>query len=293
MATEHGAAGKTAPAKRRKQPSRGRTYSSRLLDRAISLLHVLATGPVERRLSDLADAGLHKSTAFRLLEALRQHGLVEFNQETSRYRLGLGLFELGMAAVTRLDVSQCAPPILEALAADTGESASLGIFDDREVIHILRVESLHPLRLPSLAGRRSPAYCTGIGKAILAHLDPLRLKTYLDEVELDPRTPRTITDADALRQDLRRIRSRGWSLDDEEIFPGLRCVAAPIFGLDGRVVAGVSVAGPTSRMPKDSLQRFTGRVVEAAGKISRRLGHLGDVQESVRLKSSPRSRSSR
>ena len=291
MATEPGAAGKTAAAKRRKQPSRGRAYSSRLLDRAVSLLHVLATGPVERRLSDFAGAGLHKSTSFRLLEALCQHGLVEFNPETSRYRLGLGLFELGMAAVTRLDVSQCAPPILEALATETGESASLGIFDNRDVIHILRVESTHPLRLPSLAGRRSPAYCTGIGKAILAHLDPLRLKTYLDEVKLDPRTPRTITDADTLRQDLRRIRSRGWSLDDEEIFPGLRCVAAPIFGLDGRVVAGVSVAGPTSRMPKDSLQRFTGSVVEAAGQISRRLGHLGGLQKSGRLKSSPKARS--
>lgn len=136
------------------------------------------------------------------------------------------------------------------------------------------MESAHPLRLPSLAGRRSPAYCTGIGKAILAHLEPERLEKYLREVTLKPRTPRTITDRDALRQDLRRIRSRGFSVDDEEIFPGLRCVAAPIFSFDGRVVAGVSVAGPTSRMPRDSLPRFTSKVMTAASEVSRRLGYL-------------------
>ncbi len=250
-----------------------KAYSSRLLDRSVLLLKILATGPVEKRLADFAEAGLHKSTSLRLLEALRRHGLVSVDRESGRYRLGLGLYELGLAAVSRLDVSQCAPPFLEALAADTGESASLGIFEDPEVVHILRIESQQPLRLPSLAGRRSPAYCTGIGKAVLAHLDPDRLEKYLADVRLHPRTPRTLTSVDALRADLRRVRSRGWSIDDEEIFPGLRCVAAPIFGLDGRVIAGVSVAGPTSRMPKDRLPEVSVKVMSAAGEISRRLGY--------------------
>jgi len=268
--------GKVAPGPRPKQFRSQKAYSSRLLDRSVLLLKILATGSVEKRLADFSDAGLHKSTAFRLLEALRRHRLVAVDDVTGRYRLGLGLFELGMAAVSRLDVGQCAPPFLEALAAETGESASLGIFEDPEVVHILRVESAHPLRLPSLAGRRSPAYCTGIGKAILAHLEPERLEAYLREVTLKPRTPRTITDRDVLRQDLRRVRSRGYSIDDEEIFPGLRCVAAPIFGFDGRVVAGLSVAGPTSRMPKDSLPRFTSKVMAAASEVSSRLGFRSD-----------------
>ena len=231
---------------RSKRPRSHKAYSSRLLDRSVLLLKLLATGSVEKRLADFADTGLHKSTAFRLLEALHRHGLVALDEATGRYRLGLGLFELGMAAVSRLDVGQCAPPFLEALAKETGESASLGIFDDPEIVHILRVESAHPLRLPSLAGRRSPAYCTGIGKAILAHLEPERLEKYLKEVTLHPRTARTIIDHEVLRQDLRRVCARGFSLDDEEIIPGLRCVAAPIFGFDGRVVAGVSVAGPSA-----------------------------------------------
>jgi DNA-binding IclR family transcriptional regulator len=262
-------------ASRARSPRSSKAYSSRLLDRSVLLLRVLATGSVEKRLADFSEAGLHKSTAFRLLEALRRHRLVAVDETTGRYRLGLGLFELGMAAVSRLDVGQCAPPFLEGLARETGESASLGIFEDPEVVHILRVESAHALRLPSLAGRRSPAYCTGIGKAILAHLEPEQLDRYLREVTLKPRTPRTITDRDLLRQDLRRVRSRGYSVDDEEIYAGLRCVAAPIFGLDGRVVAGLSVAGPSSRMPKDSLPRFTSRVVTVAGEISRRLGFQG------------------
>jgi DNA-binding IclR family transcriptional regulator len=266
------------PAVRPAAASRPRkAYSSRLLDRSVLLLKILATGPTEKRLSDFASAGLHKSTAFRLLDALKRHGLVSFDEATSRYRLGLRLYELGMAAVSRLDVSQCAPPYLETLVADTGESASLGIFEDPEIVHIQRVESAHPLRLPSLAGRRSPAYCTGIGKAILAHLDQPRLDVYLSSVTLHARTPRTITDREALREDLKRVRARGWSLDDEEIFPGLRCVAAPIFNFEGRVIAGVSVAGPVSRMPKESLPRFTTRVVGAAAEISRRLGYLRPV----------------
>lgn len=261
----------------RARPKRSsKAYSSRLLDRSVLLLKILAAGAVEKRLADFSEAGLHKSTAFRLLEALRRHRLVAVDESTGRYRLGLGLFELGMAAVSRLDVGQCAPPFLEALARETGETASLGIFENPEVVHILRVESANPLRLPALAGRRSPAYCTGIGKAILAHLESAELERYLRAVTLKPRTPRTITDRDQLRADLKRVRSRGYSLDDEEIFPGLRCVAAPVFGLDGRVVAGVSVAGPSSRMPKDSVPRFSSRVVAVAAEISSRLGFRGD-----------------
>ena len=268
-----GSAGEPVKSKARaKRPRSSKAYSSRLLDRSVLLLKILATGSVEKRLADFSEAGLHKSTAFRLLEALRRHRLVAADEGTGRYRLGLGLFELGMAAVSRLDVSQFAPPFLEALARETGESASLGIFEDPEVVHILRVESAHALRLPALAGRRSPAYCTGIGKAILAHLEEEHLDRYLKEVALKPRTVRTITSRDLLRRDLRRVRSRGYSVDDEEIFPGLRCVAAPIFGMDGRVVAGLSVAGPSSRMPKDSLPRFSSRVVLVAAEISKRLG---------------------
>ena len=272
MPAKSSSRGGLADRARSKPPRSIKAYSSRLLDRSVLLLKILATGSVEKRLAEFSAAGLHKSTAFRLLEALRRLRLVAVDEVTGRYRLGLGLFELGMAAVSRLDVGQCAPPFLEVLAKETGESASLGIFEDPEVVHILRVESTHPLRLPSLAGRRSPAYCTGIGKAILAHLEPERLEAYLRKVTLKPRTPRTITDREALRQDLRRVRARGFSLDDEEIFPGLRCVAAPIFGFDGRVVAGLSVAGPTSRMPKDALSRFSTSVLAAASTISGRLG---------------------
>lgn len=268
-----------------------KAYSSRLLDRSILLLKILASGTVEKRLADFSGAGLHKSTTFRLLEALRRHRFVALDPEAGTYRLGLGLFELGTAAVSRLDVGQCAPPFLDALAAQTGESVSLGVFEEPEIVHILRVESAHPLRLPAFAGRRSPAYCTGIGKAILAHIEPARLDRYLSSVRLEARTPRTLTDADALRQDLRRIRARGWSVDDEEIFSGLRCVAAPVFGFEGRVVAGVSAAGPTTRIPKDALPALAKNVIAAADEISRRLGHTPDPSRgSPRTARSPEGR---
>lgn len=256
-----------------------KAYSSRLLDRAILVLRVLAKGPAEKRLPDFSGTGLHKSTIFRLLEALRRHRLVAVDETTGAYRLGLGLFDLGLAAVSRLDVGRCAPPFLEALMAETGETASLGIFEPPEVVYIQRVECAQPLRLPMSAGRRAPAYCTGIGKVILAHLEPARLDRYLDEVDLAPLTPNTLVDRVVLGQDLQRIRERGWSLDDEEIFLGLRCVAAPIFDFKGQVVAGVSVAGPTSRIPRDSLAGLSSKVIATAGGISKRLGHLAASHE--------------
>jgi len=245
------------------------------------LLRVLATGPVEKRLSDFAEAGLHKSTAFRLLEALRRHRLVALDEETGRYRLGLGLFELGLAAVSRLDVSECAPSYLDALVAECGETASVGILEGSDVVYVLRVECAQTLRLPMSAGRTAPAYCTGIGKAILAHMEPERLEAYLAGVVLEARTPRTLVEPEALRKDLERIRARGWSLDDEEIFPGIRCVAAPIYGLDGRLIGGVSVAGPTSRMLKEGLPQTAAKVVDTADQISRRLGYLGPVSKAL------------
>ena len=279
-----GARTRAAPGTRR-GPAR-KAYSSRLLDRSIVLLRVLASGPPEKRLSDFSEAGLHKSTVFRLLEALRRHRFVAVDEGTGRYRLGLGLFELGLAAVSRLDVGRCAPPFLDALVAETGETASLGIFEDPDVVYIQRAECGQPLRLPSSAGRSAPAYCTGIGKVILAHLESARLDRYLGEVTLTRHTPSTIVDRAALEEELQRIRARGWSLDDEEVFLGLRCVAAPIFGFDGRVVAGVSVAGPSSRIATDSLARLSSKVIATAGEISKRLGFLSRTAASAVVSSS-------
>ncbi len=258
-----------------------KAYSSRLLDRSIALLRLLATGPPERRLADFSESGLHKSTVFRLLEALRRHRLVAMDETTGAYRLGLGLFDLGLAAVSRLDVGRCAPPFLDALVAETGETASLGIFEYPEVVYIQRVECAQPLRLPLSAGRRAPAYCTGIGKVILAHLEPARIDRYLNEIPLKPLTSTTLVNGNALRDDLRLIRARGWSLDDEEIFLGLRCVAAPIFDFEGRVVAGVSVAGPTSRIPRDTLAHLSSKVMATAVEISKRLGYLAASHQAL------------
>ena len=261
-----------------KAPRRRRTYSSQVLDRAVSLLAALGDGRAERRLGEFSHLGLNKSTVYRLLESLRGHGMVELDPGTGRYRLGLRLFELGMQAVGRMELTRCAQAPLETLVQQTGETAHLGVLDKGEVVYLARAESPHALRMPSAVGRRSPAYCTGIGKALLAELPEPEVREYLAGTPLKALTRRTLSDPGDLLRELKAVRARGYSVDDEEIYPGVRCVAAPVRDHSGTVVAGVSVAGPATRMRRDQIAGVAERVMAAAADISGRLGCATDRQ---------------
>jgi DNA-binding IclR family transcriptional regulator len=232
------------------------------------------TGSPELRLSELSSLlKLSKSTAYRLLEAMRVHGLIARDTSSGRYRLGLRLFELGTRAVSGLELPRLAQPALEQLVEQTGETAQLGVLDGCDIIFVARAESPQALRMPSAVGRRTLAYCTGVGKVLLAHLPEEALRAYLASVTLDPRTTRTLSSPAALERDLRSVRARGYAVDDEEFCLGLRCVAAPIRDHTGAVVAGMSVAGPSSRVRREQVRGIAGRVMEAAAEISRRLGY--------------------
>lgn len=250
-----------------------RVYSNRVLGRAASILGAFSHQRAELRLADFAGLGLHKSTLFRLLEALRSHRLVELDPETGRYRLGLRLFELGMLAVGRLDLTRTAQPALDALVERTGETAHIGVLDGSDVISVGRSESPHALRMPGAVGRRTPAHCTAIGKVLLAHLDEAALAEYLARPALAAPTQRSLSRPDQLLRELRAVRQRGYATDDEEVYPGVRCVGAPIRDHGGAVVAAVSVAGPTTRIPREQFARLAAEVLRAAVEISRSLGH--------------------
>jgi DNA-binding IclR family transcriptional regulator len=250
-----------------------RVYSSQVLDRTMAILGAFGSDS-ELRLADLSSIlKLSKSTVYRLLEAMRLHGVIARDPVSGRYRLGLRLFELGMRAVQSLELPRCAQPALEQLVAQTGETAQLGVLDGSDIIFIARAESPQALRMPSAVGRRTLAYCTGVGKVLLAHLPEEELRAYLSKVALEPRTARTLANPAALERDLRSVRARGYSIDDEEFCVGLRCVAAPIRDHTGAVVAAMSVAGPSTRIRREQLRGIAARVINAASEISRRLGH--------------------
>ncbi len=256
-------------------------YRIQVLERAFGILGVLAENKADMSLSELA-AGvrLHKSTVHRLLMVLESERFVERNAASGRYRLGSRLIELGLAAVSRLDVYEIARPHLRALVDETGETAHLGVLRGGEVISLVNVESQRTVRTPSTVGRRSPAYCTSLGKAMLAYADAAEFDEFVRHHPLKPYTRKTIASVSQLRKELRLVRERGYAIDDEEREEGLRCIGAAVRDHSGAAVAAVSIAGPAFRIRTERIPELAPLVVRAAARISAALGYgaLSDIR---------------
>jgi DNA-binding IclR family transcriptional regulator len=251
-----------------------RQYSSQVLDRVVRILECFGPERTDLRLLEIAAAtGLHKSTIYRLLEAMRAHRLLGFDAQSGRYYPGLKLFEIGSLAAARFALERHAHPTLEHLANVSGETAHLCVLDGADVVYIAKVECTRTLRIPSAVGQRNPAYSTGVGKAILAFLSPGEIESYIASTPLKPFTRKTLTSASELKANLRQIAARGYAVDDQEREDGVRCVAAPVRGHNGEVVAGISIAGPTMRVTRERIAELAGHVIAAAGEISAALGY--------------------
>ena len=185
---------------------------------------------------------LPKSTVHRMVEQLVQIGWLE--RDVEGYRVGMRLFEIGGLATRRRRLAESASPHLHALSAATGLAVQLAILDGTEVVYLERIVP-SDIALPTREGGRQPAYCTALGKAMLA-FDPLATDEVLHE-DRPRRTSRTLTSRDALLADLERIATEGLAFDHQESYEGLACVAAPIRSV-GRAIAAVSVTGPVERI---------------------------------------------
>jgi DNA-binding IclR family transcriptional regulator len=244
-----------------------------VLDRAVDILEAfLRIGP-ELGVSEISRAlGMTKATTHRLLTALKRRDLVSQDAATRRYRLGIKLWELGSRATADFSWLERVKPYLERLTAEMGETAHLAILEESEILYVDKVETSRSLRMPSQVGRRNPAHSTALGKAMLAYLSDDVLTWILSRRPLSRATPATITDPTTLRSELAKIRADGYAVDNEELEEGLRCVAAPVRDHHGRVIAAVSCAGPTSRLPTSDIPRYAAMVVRAATDISLALG---------------------
>jgi DNA-binding IclR family transcriptional regulator len=256
------------------KPALERRYSSQVLDRAVCILECFAPERTDLRLVEIAAAtGLHKSTLYRLLEAMRAHRLIGFDAESGCYHPGLKLFEIGSLAAGRFALERHAHPTLEHLATVSGETAHLCVLDGSDVVYIAKVECTRTLRIPSAVGQRNPAYSTGVGKAILAFLAPAQLESYLAGTPLKAFTRKTLTTGRELKANLRQIAAQGYAVDDQEREDGVRCVAAPVRDHAGEVVAAISIAGPSIRVTKEKIAELASHVVRAADDISAALGY--------------------
>ncbi|MDM7323567.1 MAG: IclR family transcriptional regulator, partial [Thermus sp.] len=233
----------------------------RTLERGLEVLEALAELG-EAGLSTLASrTRFHKSTLYRLLQTLVRHGFVE--EEGGFYRVGPKAFAVGQA-YPRQNLLLAVRPEMEALAAQTGESVNLAVLAGREALYLDQAEGSRLVRLFTAPGSRAPLHATGVGKVLLA------FRGVPEGLALTPYTPFTLTRLEDLEGELEAVRRQGYALDNEEKELGVRCVAAPIFGPSGEVVAALSLSAPASRLSLEEAHRLAPRVVEAARRASLR-----------------------
>jgi DNA-binding IclR family transcriptional regulator len=244
------------------------------VDRALTILEILAAKGEAGVTEVAAELGVHKSTAFRLVAALENKGLVEQLADRGKYRLGFGIVRLAGAATAQLDLAQEGRRTCEELAADLGETVNIAIMDGDRAVNISQVRGPAAISSHNWVGRGTPLHATSSGKVLLAYApDPVR-KVALSR-DLQRFTSATVVDPDVLQRELDLTLERGWGSTVEEYEVGLNAVAAPVRDGDGEVVAAVSVAGPAFRMAPDGFENIARQVVAGAAELSRRLGFFG------------------
>lgn len=241
--------------------------------KALRTLERVAANPKPIGVRELArELGYGKSTTSRILLALESEGYLEFDENSAGYTLSNKILQLASLHISNLRIHESARPhMLEALEK-TGETVFLGVRDGWNVVVLDRVDSPQPLRMVTELGALEPAYCTGLGKVLLAFTIDLDKPSAFDGLRFEKHTPTTIADLEELKRVLRTVREDGYAFDDGEMFEGVRCVACPVYSYDGRVIAAVSVSGPTFRMGNDRIEKIKQAVKTMADKISTEFG---------------------
>lgn len=243
------------------------------MDRAILILKCFKDNKKELKLSEISDQlGLNKSTVHGIINTLKYHGLIDQNEETQKYRLGLALIELGELVISSMDVRNIAYPIIEEVCEKLEETVHVAILNGLEVVYVDKKECNSSIKISTKIGSRNRAYCTADGKVLLAHLDEEIQQQIIPE-KIEKVTPNTINNKQQILRELALIKKQGYALDHEENLIGLICVAAPVFDYTGEAKYGVSVTGPAVRMTNEKVNEAINILVEATKRISYKLGY--------------------
>ena len=243
------------------------------VDRALSILEILARRHDAGVTEIGKELGVHKSTAFRLLAVLESRGFVEQAEDRGTYRLGLGVVRLAGAITAQLDLSKEGRDACERLASDLGETVNIAILDGVRAVNISQVRGSASVASQNWIGQQTPLYATSSGKVLLAFGRPEILERVLRD-PIERFTPKTLAEPGAIREEIDRVRRCGWACTAEEYEVGLHAVAAPVRGADGTVLAAISISGPAYRLEKERFPEIARRVVEAGDEVSYRMGHL-------------------
>lgn len=245
------------------------------VDRAIRILELFDSENVSIGISEMARLlDINKSTVFGLVATLEHHGFLVQEKGTSKYKLGMKLFQMGCNVVGTLDVRDVAHEGLQKLVTEFQEvAAHLVTYDRGEVIYLDKLEGYRTISIVSKIGWRYPMYATGVGKVMLAFLGDQYLQANILSSPMKKFTPNTIVDGTSLKEEMKAIRARGYAVDSEEMLPGIACVAFPIFDFRGDVAAAVSLSGATSSLYSVRRDEMVAALGQLAGQVSAQLGY--------------------
>ncbi len=251
-------------------------YRLQSVDRALDALEALAAaGPGGLSLTEVGEGlSVSKSTAFSLLYTLTARGYVaeSGDRRSRRYRLGMSLAKLGDAAEHQSPLMSLAMPVLQSVTDATGLTSRLVVPDGPYAVAVARVDAPGTVRFASYLGTREFPHCTSAGKALLAALAPDRARSLAAETGLPARTPRTITDPDALARDLELTATRGFAIDDEEDCEGVFCVGSAVYDRSGACVAAISGTGLKLNRPTWQIDELGMALRDAADSLTSSLG---------------------
>ncbi len=217
---------------------------------------------------------LHKNNVFRLLATLESRGYIEQNKATENYRLGLKALELGQTFIKQMGLLRQAKPILERMVEKSNETSYVAIYKENHIVYLDVIETNLTVRVVSRVGSRLPAYCTASGKVHMAHMSEEELDELLATMKFTQHTPSTIADADTMHKALEQVRKNGYAIDDEELDPGVRCIAAPIRDYTRRIVGAISISGPSMRISNERIkEELVPLILTSAADLSTRLGY--------------------
>ncbi|NLU69917.1 IclR family transcriptional regulator [Streptomyces sp. HNM0574] len=263
---------KKAEDKAEERATKGTAGGVQSVDRAVSVMEILAQHG-EAGVTEIADElNVHKSTAFRLLGVLENRGLVAQEQDRGKYYLGAGVLRLAGSAAARLDISQEGAPVCRDLAAEVGETANIAVLDDDAAVNIMQARGTSSVTAQNWLGRRTPLHATSSGKVLLAH-EPKSVRESILARKSARITERTVTVAGELRAQLDAVRANGFAVAMDELEVGLHAVAAPVHAHDGDVIGAISVSGPAYRLEGETFEELIKCTMAAAAELSRRMGY--------------------
>ncbi|MGH9341944.1 MAG: IclR family transcriptional regulator [Acidobacteriota bacterium] len=246
--------------------------------RVLDILELLTNAQHGLKLSDISrELELPVSSTHGLIRTLLRRGYLERNSSHKTFKLGLKVLEIGSVYLQGIDVVEEAKPVMKELVQICNETINLAILERTDIIYVAKEEGSQSMRLISYVGKRLPAHATSLGKILLSEYKEDEIDSLYQDHVLEKLTPKTVCDLNQLKGELELIRQKGYGYDNEESTEGLKCMGAPIFNHENKIVAALSISIPTVRLDNRKMEETITLVQDAGRQISRKIGWSGSI----------------